>query len=201
MQLENALKISGLSCTIAQNTKRCTGENSLNKQDVVSLLGYVQNQEPIGLALVEMKYRKCTQSKRRAMRYIEISAIERLERVFMRKLKDKETCAARMIARLALHEYAKTADDAEVRCNKCKGRGTVTDAFTGAIKSCKHCHGLGIKRISHAALYRAVAPFLSISLKTFYSSAWLKLFERLCAWCEEEAWAADKACKQLSQDD
>ena len=203
MQLENALRMTDPKTVDASSHSASNTTPEMSRQDVCTLLGYVQHQQPIGITLMEAKYKKCDKSRRIAVRYIEEFALTGMRNTLDRTLTDAEKQLTRVLARLALGEYCKTADDPDAHCQRCRGRGEIRRRDTGRIEQCDRCHGRGYKRLSNADIYRHIEPLLKPhrTATWFYSSVWMRQFIWWCIWCEEEADEANRACQRYSREE
>ena len=188
-----------------------SGSSGLSKTDVLTALGYLQGKEPAGLALMYARYTKDRDETRRATQACTRLAIGLAARLPTRERGKQQITIARSLARLAVLEYARTADTPGAKC-RCGGTGTVadTEAMDRMIeqggapsmmpqKPCTRCRGTGLRPVPASRVYRAVKALApELAERTFYRN-WQAVYDELLAWCQEQEDRAERGYMRLTR--
>ncbi|MEE3662223.1 antitermination protein [Brenneria sp. g21c3] len=165
--------------------------------DILLALGVVQSREALGLSLILAKYNKDADEKNKAIEGIARFAMKQAPKLVGKAAGRQMAHCIVLMAKMAVEEYSRTADDPLNRC-RCKGRGKVTDLAASRAagktieKVCPRCGGSGMKPVKSASVYKVIKTVVPDLTQRSWSRNWKVFYDALIAQCYQESTAAEK---------
>ncbi|MCL2897923.1 antitermination protein [Brenneria tiliae] len=165
--------------------------------EILLALGVVQSHEALGLSLIFAKYNKDDGEKRKAIEGIARIGMKRAPKLVGKAAGRQMANCMLLLAKMAVEEYGRTADDPQARC-RCRGRGKVTDqaasraAGTTIEKVCPRCGGSGMKPVKSATAYKVIKALVPELTQRTWSRNWKAFYDSLITQCYQESMAAEK---------
>ncbi|MBJ7222332.1 MULTISPECIES: antitermination protein [unclassified Brenneria] len=165
--------------------------------DILLALGVVQSREALGLSLIFAKYNKDPDERNKAIAGIARFGLKQAPaRVGKAAGRQMANCIV-LMAKMAVEEYSRTADDPQNRC-RCKGRGKVTDLAASRAagetieKVCPRCGGSGMKPVKSVSVYKVIKTLVPDLTQRTWSRNWKVFYDSLIAQCYQESTAAER---------
>ncbi|EGS7662277.1 hypothetical protein I4R72_002378 [Salmonella enterica] len=203
MRLKYAITIGDpKSPQIVAHPSGCSGDDRLNRDDIVASLGITQSRCRAGLSLIYAKYTKDLHAAELALRDLQKYASSISWKYFSRIPDGNFPIAVSVMAMLVLEEYCRTADTQGAKC-LCGGRGEIRDIKKSiksgkpVMKTCSRCKGSGLKPFSHSRCLHVLTLFVSVS-QSSYSRHWRPFFNELMTWCYRQESAAEGIYKRIT---
>lgn len=165
--------------------------------EILLALGVVQSREALGLSLIMAKYNKDPDEKNKAIEGIARFAMKQAPKLVGKAAGRQMAHCIVLMAKMAVEEYSRTADDPLNRC-RCKGRGKVTDLAASRAagktieKVCPRCGGSGMKPVKSASVYKVIKTVVPDLTQRSWSRNWKVFYDSLITQCYQEATAAEK---------
>nr|WP_113866909.1 antitermination protein [Brenneria salicis]NMN92957.1 Excinuclease ATPase subunit [Brenneria salicis ATCC 15712 = DSM 30166]RBP61930.1 antitermination protein [Brenneria salicis ATCC 15712 = DSM 30166]RLM31261.1 hypothetical protein BHG07_06205 [Brenneria salicis ATCC 15712 = DSM 30166] len=165
--------------------------------DILLALGVVQSREALGLSLILARYDKDPKERNKAIEGIARFAFNQAP-VLVGKAAGRQMAHCMvLLAKMAVEQYCRTADDAQYRC-RCNGRGKITDLAASKVagetieKVCPRCGGSGLKPLTSAAVYKVIKTLIPDLTQRTWSRNWKVFYDSLITRCHQEAGAAEQ---------
>ncbi|RLM24524.1 hypothetical protein BIY29_08740 [Brenneria alni] len=185
-----------------QTRKGSTGTRE-RYSDILLALGVVQSREALGLSLILAKYNKDPKEKNKAIEGIAGIGMKQAPKLVGKAAGRQMANCIVLLAKMAVEEYSRTADDPKSRC-RCRGRGKVADlaasraAGTTIEKICPRCDGTGLKPATSAAVYKVIKALVPDLTQRTWTRNWKVFYDSLITQCYQESTAAEKLFSQLT---
>ncbi|MGL5948253.1 MAG: hypothetical protein ACRCYV_04215 [Aeromonas sp.] len=205
MRFEYALTL-GAPSAWAQLERACGG-GWFSASEVLATLGLVQHREPVGMDLVQAKFLKDAMAWARAELALRAYVRQRLGGLLRRGVYPRQVTlaprprqaafAVRVLAKLVLAQFCRTADSPGAAC-RCRGRGVVVSRADGQQKVCERCQGSGMRPWSMTPVRSALQAALGeVLTPVVWREVWSVVYADALVWCEQEANAAARCYQQV----
>jgi hypothetical protein len=172
-----------------------TSRSQLTRADILTVLGWVQRQQPLGLALMYARYTDEPAFLGPVKTAMHQEAA-RLARGIRMERNRRTGVAVRQLADMALAEYLRTPSTPGARC-RCGGSGMVRDMQLSRAHSkpvdkvCPRCGGTGLKPITAATRWRGISKIVELDYKA-YLRHWEPMHKNMVAWCYQHEAEAER---------